>query len=149
MTTLFLVLSAIAASLLCTSFARFWLVVRRAAPAGMSSRAVARGLLDATALVGESVHAVDAAAASRADFLVFGPIFDTPSKRAYGAPQGTAILRAAVAGAAVPVLAIGGVDPSNVEAVRAAGAHGVAVIRAVLAATDPAAAVRALAAAMH
>jgi thiamine-phosphate pyrophosphorylase len=109
----------------------------------------ARALLEAAALVGESVHAVDAAAASRADFLVFGPIFDTPSKRAYGAPQGTAVLRAAVAGAAVPVLAIGGIDLSNIEAVRAAGAHGVAVIRAVLAATDPATTVRALVAAMH
>lgn len=110
---------------------------------------VARALLPASALVGASVHALDEAATTGADFVVFGPVFDTPSKRAYGAPQGIARLRAAIALTPVPVLAIGGVEPSNVEAVRAAGVGGVAVVRAILAASDPAAATRTLLAAMH
>jgi thiamine-phosphate pyrophosphorylase len=51
--------------------------------------------------------------------------------------------------ASVPMVAIGGIDPTNVASVCAAGAHGVAVIRAILAATDPAAATRTLLATMH
>jgi len=51
--------------------------------------------------------------------------------------------------ASVPMIAIGGIDPTNVASVCAAGAHGVAVIRAILGATDPAAATRTLLAALH
>jgi thiamine-phosphate pyrophosphorylase len=109
----------------------------------------ARALLGATALVGASVHTLDEVAETAADFVVFGPVFDTPSKRAFGPPQGTARLRAATTRAGVPVLAIGGVEPANVVAVRAAGAHGVAVIRAILVAPDPATATRTLIASMH
>ena len=109
----------------------------------------ARALLGANALVGASVHTVAEAADTGADFVVFGPVFDTPSKRVYGAPQGTARLAEAIARAPVPVLAIGGVDASNVEAVRATGVHGVSVIRAILATTDPAVATHTLLAAMH
>jgi thiamine-phosphate pyrophosphorylase len=111
--------------------------------------AVARSLLPAAALVGASVHALDEVAATSADFVVFGPVFDTPSKRAYGAPQGPDRLRDAVSRARVPVLAIGGVEPSNVDTVRAAGADGVAVVRAILAASDPGAATRTLLDVMH
>lgn len=96
------------------------------------------------ALVGASVHAVAEAAASRADFVVFGPVFATPSKARFGAPHGTGPLAEAVRGATVPVLAIGGIDAARLDAVRGTGAHGVAVIRAILAAADPAAATRAL-----
>ena len=110
---------------------------------------VARTLLAPTALVGASVHELEEIAETTADFAVFGPIFDTPSKRGYGAPQGPARLREATSRTRVPVLAIGGIDGSNVEAVRAAGAYGVAVIRAILQATDPNATTRALLAAMH
>jgi thiamine-phosphate pyrophosphorylase len=110
---------------------------------------VARPLLRATALVGASVHALEDVVETRADFVVFGPVFETPSKRAYGPPQGAARLRDAIARATVPIVAIGGIDPSNVEAVRATGAHGVAVIRAILAAADPAEATRILTAVMH
>jgi thiamine-phosphate pyrophosphorylase len=109
----------------------------------------ARALLDASVIVGASVHAPEEIEATAADFVVFGPVFDTPSKRAFGAPQGTARLRDAIARATVPVLAIGGVEQSNIEAVRAAGAHGVAVIRAILASADPARATRGLLASMH
>lgn len=112
--------------------------------AGALTAADARALLPAGALVGVSTHASDELAASDADYAVFGPVWDTPSKRAFGAPQGVDRLRAAVAAARVPVLAIGGVDAGNAAAARAAGAHGVAVIRAILGAGDPGAATRAL-----
>jgi thiamine-phosphate pyrophosphorylase len=79
-------------------------------------------------------------------FGVFGPVWDTPSKRAYGAPLGLEALRAA-ASLGLPLLALGGVTAARVAACRSAGAVGVACVRAVLAAQDPAAAVRALLAA--
>jgi thiamine-phosphate diphosphorylase len=86
--------------------------------------------------VGASTHAVAAAAASSADFVFFGPVFATPSKRERP-PQGEAALREAVIATPRPVLAIGGVDATVAARVRATGAHGVAVIRAILAAPDP------------
>src|SRR5262245_55453410 len=106
---------------------------------------VARRLLPRDRLVGVSVHApaeVVAAAAAGADLCVFGPVYATPSKAAFGPPQGEERLREAVAAAAIPLLAIGGVGALEVPRVRAAGAAGVAVIRAILAAPDPAAATR-------
>ena len=72
-------------------------------------------------------------------------MYGTPSK---GGAQGEAHLAEAVRAAAIPVLAIGGVTAMRVPAVRAAGAAGAAVIRAILAAPDPAAATRELLAAL-
>lgn len=69
-------------------------------------------------------------------FVVFGPIFETPSKRPYGPPLGVSALREACA-AGPPVLAIGGIDEERARACHSAGAVGVAVIRAVLGAADP------------
>jgi len=107
---------------------------------------VARVVLPA-ATIGASVHEVTDAATSTADFVFFGPVFATPSKASFGDPQGTARLADAVRAAAAPVLAIGGIDRETAAEVRATGAHGMAVIRAILAAADPAEATRALVAA--
>jgi len=74
--------------------------------------------------------------ATRLSFMVFGPVFETPSKRPYGPPLGLTALRDACATGA-PVLAIGGLDGERARACQAAGAAGVAVIRAVLSAVDP------------
>jgi thiamine-phosphate pyrophosphorylase len=79
-----------------------------------------------------------------ADFAVFGPVFDTPSKRAYGPPRGIDALREAAARSPVPVVALGGIDTGNAGLLRGTGVAGLAVIRAVLGAADPAAAVRGL-----
>jgi len=109
----------------------------------------ARALLGPGRLVGVSCHGeadVARARAGGADFATFGPVFDTPSKRAYGAPVGLAALRRA-ASAGLPLVALGGVDVASARQPVAAGAHGVAAIRAWLAAPDPGAAVRALLAA--
>jgi thiamine-phosphate pyrophosphorylase len=105
---------------------------------------VVRGLLGDGALVGYSAHGLDEVRATGADFVLFGPVYETPSKRAYGPPQGVARLHAAVAAAAVPVLAIGGIEPSRLGEIRDTRAHGVAVVRAILAAPDPREATRRL-----
>ncbi|MBI2468392.1 MAG: thiamine phosphate synthase [Candidatus Rokubacteria bacterium] len=111
---------------------------------------VARRLVGPDRLVGVSTHSpVEAAAAERdgADFVLFGPVYDTPSKRPYGAPQGLAALGEVCRRLTIPVFAVGGVTAARVGEVRAAGAAGVAVIRALLEAEDPAAATKALLAA--
>ena len=90
--------------------------------------------------VGASVHAVEEAMEAEkqgADWVVFGPVYDTESKRAYGAPQGLARLEAVARAVGVPVIAIGGITPERVAEVRAAGAAGVAVISAILEADSP------------
>lgn len=105
---------------------------------------VVRSLLPAGTLIGISTHAAAEVAAATADFAFFGPVHATPSKTSFGPPQGTARLRDAVAGARIPVLAIGGVTAAGVPELRTAGAYGVAVIRAILSAGDPGAATRRL-----
>jgi thiamine-phosphate pyrophosphorylase len=95
--------------------------------------------------IGGSVHALgEALAVERegADFLVFGPVYDTPSKRAYGPPHGLAPLAKVIESVRIPVYAIGGITPERVREVRATGAAGVAVISAILSADSPADATR-------
>jgi thiamine-phosphate pyrophosphorylase len=97
-------------------------------------------------LIGASVHSVPEgidAAAEGADFLVFGPIYDTPSKRGYGPPQGLDALGRMAASVELPVLGVGGITPERARDVVACGASGVAVIGAVLAAPRPADVVKA------
>ena len=99
----------------------------------------ARRLLGAEKLIGVSTHSQhEIIAAQKADFIVFGPVYYTPSKAAYGEPQGLDRLRAAVAHSAVPVFAIGGIKTERVAEVLETGAHGIAMISAISAATDPA-----------
>jgi len=84
-------------------------------------------------VVGVSAHSLEEAREARdggADFATFGPVFDTPSKRAYGPPVGPAALReAARALEGFPLVALGGVSDENVAAVLEAGAAGAAAIR--------------------
>jgi thiamine-phosphate pyrophosphorylase len=85
--------------------------------------------------IGVSTHRpeeVARAAAARADFVVFGPVFATPSKP--GIFVGVDQL-AQVTALGVPVLSLGGIDEKNVYLCILAGASGVAVIRSVMAAT--------------
>lgn len=102
----------------------------------------ARSLLGQGALVGVSAHCaqeVADATAAGADYVCFGPLFDTPSKRGFGPPLGLAALDAL--DTSIPLFALGGLDPTRARAARGRGAYGVACIRAVLGAADPAAAV--------
>jgi thiamine-phosphate pyrophosphorylase len=96
-------------------------------------------------LVGVSSHSLEEsieAEQAGADWITFGPVYDTPSKRIYGTPQGLAALEQVARAVRVPVIAIGGITPERVREVRAAGARGVAVISALLAAPSPALATR-------
>jgi thiamine-phosphate pyrophosphorylase len=104
---------------------------------------VARQLLGPDCLLGVSTHNLaeaQAAAEGGADFIVFGPVFFTPSKAPYGQPIGLNALRAVRAAVTLPILAIGGIKKVNLDQVVAAGADGIAVISAVIAADDPTAA---------
>lgn len=104
---------------------------------------VARKLLEGNKMIGASTHSMDEALAAEragADFVLFGPVYFTPSKAAYGKPQGLRSLKEVVEKISLPVYAIGGVKPENAEAVRKTRARGVAVISAIMAADDPAAA---------
>jgi thiamine-phosphate pyrophosphorylase len=95
--------------------------------------------------IGVSVHSLQDAVDAElkgADWITYGPVYDTPSKRPYGPPQGLERLAAVARGLRIPVVAIGGITPDRVKEVRAAGAHGVAVISSILAADSPAVATR-------
>jgi thiamine-phosphate pyrophosphorylase len=71
-----------------------------------------------------------AARAGGADFVVFGPVFETQSKRQYGEPRGAAELaKVAAELAPFPVIALGGLTTINVAECIRAGAQGVAAIR--------------------
>jgi thiamine-phosphate pyrophosphorylase len=82
--------------------------------------------------IGVSCHSLEAARAAElggADYIFFGPVFATPSKAQFGAPQGIERLRAVCAAAEIPVLAIGGISAENARECVYAGAAGVAAIR--------------------
>lgn len=93
-------------------------------------------------LIGASTHSPDgvrAAADAGADFVTFGSVFSSAkSERS----QGLAELSKACAAAQIPVFAIGGITHERAKECLDAGAHGVAVIRAVMAATSARRAVR-------
>jgi len=108
--------------------------------------AALRGITPPGFLIGASAHSTAEAreaATEGADFVVFGPVYDTPSKRRYGPPQGLAALEAAAVATPRPLLAVGGITPERVREVRAAGAACAAVIGAVYGAARPADATKA------
>jgi len=118
-------------------------------PAQSLPISAARAVIGSHAWIGRSTHApaeAVAAATGGADYVVLGPVFATPSKERYGAPLGVAAL--AITRIEVPLIAIGGVSAANVLEIVRAGAAGVAVVRAILDAADPAGAARALVAAL-
>lgn len=108
-------------------------------PAGGLPAVVARGVVGADRLLGVSTHSADEvmrAESEGADFILLGPIFDTPSKRAYGAPIGLRALERARDRCRTPLFGIGGITPKRVRDVLRAGAYGVAVIGGVMGAAD-------------
>ena len=105
----------------------------------------ARTLLGAGKLVGFSAHSLEEAKEAErngADFVLFGPVYFTPSKAPYGAPQGLAPLKEIVENVALPVYAIGGITAANIADTMASGSRGVALISAIISAENPTAATK-------
>ena len=86
-------------------------------------------------IIGVSTHslkeAMDAEAGG-ADFITVGPIFETESKLRYGSAVGLTTLADVCRKVKIPVFAIGGISIERVNSVMKEGAHGVAVISAIL-----------------
>lgn len=100
----------------------------------------ARRILGSARLIGYSAHSVDEAVRAQrdgADFVTLGPVYHTPSKALYGQPLGLHALTEAAGVVTIPVFALGGVKQSSVAEVLSAGAQGVALISAIMAAPDP------------
>jgi thiamine-phosphate pyrophosphorylase len=93
-------------------------------------------------VVGVSCHSLKEAREAEsagANYIFFGPLFDTPSKRAMGEPQGVARLAKICRSVTIPVVAIGGITEENAGECMRAGAGGVAAIRMFQVARDGAA----------
>jgi thiamine-phosphate pyrophosphorylase len=106
---------------------------------GMTAN-IARKLLEKGKLIGVSCHSLESALSAQekgADFITCGPVFHTPSKAAYGEPLGLSLLAGVARSIIIPVFAIGGIKRGNIGEVMAAGAKGVALISAIIAAEDP------------
>jgi thiamine-phosphate pyrophosphorylase len=93
-------------------------------------------------VVGVSCHSMEEAREAEsagASYIFYGPVFDTPSKRGMGEPQGVARLGEICRSVAIPVVAIGGVTEENAGECIRAGAAGIAAIRTFQDARDGAA----------
>ncbi len=107
----------------------------------------ARRALGENALLGYSAHDPNEAIRAFADganYVIFSPIFETPSKSGILHPVGLDALARLVHIAPGPIIALGGIDESNLESVKQTGAKGIAVIRAIYGQADPARATKSI-----
>jgi thiamine-phosphate pyrophosphorylase len=107
----------------------------------------ARRVAGRSFVVGVSTHGEEEAALAEqagADFVTFGPVFDTPSKHELLAARGPAGLRRAASATSLPVVALGGIREGLIAELRPAGAAGIAVLSSVMEAPDPESAARGL-----
>ena len=98
----------------------------------------ARKLLGTKKIIGVSTHDIDQAVAAQeggADYIGFGPVFETGTKNA-GPRKGREQLSLVRKAVSIPLIAIGGITLENVADVISAGADGVAVISAILSSGD-------------
>ncbi len=90
-------------------------------------------------IIGCSTHSLKQAMQAEregADYIGFGPIFETPTKPTYQ-PLGLDMIRQVMKQVRIPVVCIGGINRSNIAEVIGAGAEKIAVVRAIFAAADP------------
>ena len=83
-------------------------------------------------IVGVSAHSLEGAMVAEqagADYVIFGPVYATPSKANFGQPQGVQRLQEICKRLTIPVLAIGGITLANAGDCLSAGAAGIAAIR--------------------
>jgi thiamine-phosphate diphosphorylase len=121
---------------------------RESLPAKEAIQWCRAGNAPANFMVGVSCHTIEEAREAEragANCAFFGPVFDTPSKRSLGPPQGIELLRRVCCTVKMPVIAIGGVNDSTAAECIKAGAAGIAAIRMIQEATD----LKALAAAIR
>ena len=98
-----------------------------------------RKVVGSNMLIGVSTHNLaeaKAAEAGGADFITFGPIFETPSKIGLGKPVGLEILKQLKYDIGIPFYPLGGIKSGNIRQFINSGASGVAMISAILAAED-------------
>lgn len=108
---------------------------------------VVRKIVGNRFMIGVSTHNLNEAKeaeASSADFITFGPVYETPLKLKYGRPVGVEALKRVKSGVSIPVYAIGGIKSGNIEQILGTGADGVALISAIIGAKEPKKAVEAL-----
>lgn len=108
---------------------------------------IARKLLGLEKLIGISTHSRQEALHARdygADYITFGPVFDTPSKAGLLKPTGAEEIQSLKSNVTMPIIAVGGINEKNVETVLARGADGIAVISSIMYAGNPEDAARSL-----
>src|SRR3989339_679301 len=101
---------------------------------------IVRKLLGFEKLIGVSTHNRQEALQAQswgADYITFGPVFDTPSKAGLLKPTGVEEIQKLKKEINIPVVALGGINERNVEAVLDGGADGVAVISSIMQADNP------------
>ena len=116
-------------------------------PSGIADIGGVRAKLGVEKFLAVSTHSIEEARRAEgegADFITFGPVFSTPSKASYGPPVGVAALETVCREIKIPVFALGGIKEENAIEPLKAGAFGLAVISAVIAAEDPGTAARSL-----
>jgi thiamine-phosphate pyrophosphorylase len=100
----------------------------------------ARALLGPDATIGATAtktHQVEDAYEMGADYIGFGPVFPTTSKRNPKSVKGPEGVREASEAVPIPIIAIGGITHDRVRPALEAGAHGVAVLSAICTAKNP------------
>lgn len=91
-------------------------------------------------MIGVSTHnLIEAkeAEAGGADFITFGPVYETPVKLKYGRPVEIEALKRVKGGVSIPVYAIGGIKSGNIKQILCTGTDGVALISAIIGAKEP------------
>lgn len=111
----------------------------RSLAVGEAKRFTADRLSESNFFIGASVHSLEAAIQAEqagASYVIFGPVFATPSKAAFGAPQGLENLGKVCSQLKIPVLAIGGITLENAGDCLKVGGSGIAAIRLFQEASD-------------
>lgn len=99
----------------------------------------ARRVVNGRMQVGVSTHDLQEAKAAEqggADFITYGPVYETPSKAKLGIPVGPESIAAVVREVAIPLFGLGGIKSGNIEQVMGAGADGISLISEIFGAPD-------------
>ena len=108
---------------------------------------VVRELLGFEKLIGVSTHNRQEALQAQeygADYITFGPVFDTPSKTGLLKPVGVEEIQKLKKEIDLPIVGVGGINGKNVESVLNGGADGIAVVSSIMQAENPEEAARCL-----